>query len=98
MSTASATRNAGLAAAPRSVLAAPELSTQELLIVAQSIAADSARWEPRVHHDPFQRTYHEVARTDTHSAWLICALASSRASSTSACRRAFRSCEMPATS
>ena len=49
-----------------------DLTTQELLIVAQKIARDTALWEPRVQHDPLQRTFHEVARTDDFSAWLIC--------------------------
>ena len=44
----------------------------ELVAIAHSIAVQRELWHPHVHHDPRQRTYHEVARTDAFSAWLIC--------------------------
>lgn len=50
----------------------PALSPTELLGVAHGLAVQHDLWHPHVRHDPLQRTYHEVARTDRYSAWLIC--------------------------
>lgn len=51
---------------------ARELTPTELLGVAHRLAVQQELWHRHVRHDPLQRTYHEVARTDTFSAWLIC--------------------------
>jgi predicted metal-dependent enzyme (double-stranded beta helix superfamily) len=50
----------------------PDLTPTELLGVAHGLAVQQNLWHPHVRHDPLQRTYHEVARTDRYSAWLIC--------------------------
>ncbi len=50
----------------------PDLTPTELLGVAHALAVQQNLWHPHVRHDPLQRTYHEVARTDRYSAWLIC--------------------------
>lgn len=49
-----------------------DLTPTELLGVAHGLAVQQNLWHPHVRHDPLQRTYHEVARTDAYSAWLIC--------------------------
>ncbi|MBJ7470093.1 MAG: cysteine dioxygenase family protein, partial [Solirubrobacteraceae bacterium] len=49
-----------------------DLTPTELLGVAHGLAVQQNLWHPHVRHDPLQRTYHEVARTDRYSAWLIC--------------------------
>lgn len=49
-----------------------ELTPTELLGVAHGLAVQHDLWHPHVRHDPLQRTYHEVARTELFSAWLIC--------------------------
>lgn len=54
------------------VVPAPDLTPTELLGVAHGLAVNQNLWHPHVRHDPLQRTYHEVARTDRYSAWLIC--------------------------
>lgn len=51
---------------------ARELTPTELLGVAHRLAVQQELWHRHVRHDPLQRTYHEVARTDAFSAWLIC--------------------------
>jgi Cysteine dioxygenase type I len=56
--------------APQEV--APELTPTELLGVAHGLAVQHDLWHPHVRHDPLQRTYHEVAREERFSAWLIC--------------------------
>ncbi len=50
----------------------PDLTPTELLGVAHGLAVNQNLWHPHIRHDPLQRTYHEVARTDRYSAWLIC--------------------------
>jgi quercetin dioxygenase-like cupin family protein len=55
-----------VACAPR------ELEGTELIAVAHHIAAQQDLWHPHARHDPLRRTFHEVARTDLYSAWLIC--------------------------
>lgn len=49
-----------------------ELTPTELLGVAHRLAVQGDLWHRHVRHDPLQRTYHEVARTEAFSAWLIC--------------------------
>lgn len=49
-----------------------DLTPTELLGVAHGLAVQQNLWHPHVRHDPLQRTYHEVARTEEYSAWLIC--------------------------
>lgn len=49
-----------------------KLTPTELLGVAHGLAVQHDLWHPHIRHDPLQRTYAEVARTDRFSAWLIC--------------------------
>jgi quercetin dioxygenase-like cupin family protein len=66
--------HAGAAPSPMTLVpsALPDLTPTELLGVAHGLAVNHDLWHPHVRHDPLQRTYHEVARTDRYSAWLIC--------------------------
>lgn len=61
-----------LAGADCAPAAAAELTPTQLLGVAHRLAVQHELWHPHVRHDPLQRTYHEVARTEQFSAWLIC--------------------------
>ncbi len=78
MSSATATGHAPATASatPRALSAVasprPDLTPTELLGVAHGLAVKQNLWHPHVRHEPLQRTYHEVARTDRYSAWLIC--------------------------
>lgn len=64
--------NATLTPLPSAPTTSTELTPTELLGVAHGLAVNQNLWHPHVRHDPLQRTYHEVARTEAYSAWLIC--------------------------
>jgi predicted metal-dependent enzyme (double-stranded beta helix superfamily) len=49
-----------------------DLSDEELLACARRFAARPELWEDQVNHDPEQRTYAELARSEHLDVWLIC--------------------------
>src|SRR5215213_4473150 len=54
------------------LLPSRDLTASELTRVACALAGEQESWRPYVRHDPQQRTYHPLLRTDHVSAWLIC--------------------------
>ncbi|HET7443528.1 MAG TPA: cysteine dioxygenase family protein [Solirubrobacterales bacterium] len=49
-----------------------DLTNEELLAVANQIAARPELWSNHVEHDPNQRTYAELLRDEHLDVWLIC--------------------------
>jgi predicted metal-dependent enzyme (double-stranded beta helix superfamily) len=49
-----------------------DLSDEQLLAVANQIAARPDLWSPHVDHDPSQRTYKQLLRDEYLDVWLLC--------------------------
>jgi len=49
-----------------------DLSDEQLLAVANGIAAQPALWSHHVEHDPRQRTYKQLLRDEHLDVWLLC--------------------------
>jgi len=49
-----------------------DLSDEQLLPVANGIAAQPALWSHHVEHDPRQRTYKQLLRDEHLDVWLLC--------------------------
>ena len=49
-----------------------ELSTDQLLALAQRLAADPAAWEPHVRLDPDRRACHPLLKAPNATVWLLC--------------------------
>jgi|SRR6476659_5361747 len=49
-----------------------DLTGEELLAVANEIAARPALWSPHVEHDPARRTYRQLLRDEHLDVWLLC--------------------------
>ena len=51
------------------------LEAEQLRDLAADLAAETARWQPHVRHDPAQRIYHRLVQTADVTAYLICWMA-----------------------
>jgi hypothetical protein len=49
-----------------------DLTDDELVAVAEQIAARKELWSEHVSHDPEHRTYHELVRDEHVDVWLLC--------------------------
>jgi len=49
-----------------------DLTSEQLLAVANEIAARPALWSDQIEHDPTQRTYRQLLRDDHLDVWLLC--------------------------
>jgi predicted metal-dependent enzyme (double-stranded beta helix superfamily) len=49
-----------------------DLSNEQLLAVANEIAARPALWSGQIEHDPTQRTYKQLLRDENLDVWLLC--------------------------
>lgn len=49
-----------------------DLTREQLLAVANEIAARPALWSHRIEHDPTQRTYEQLLRDEHLDVWLLC--------------------------
>ncbi len=49
-----------------------DLTDEQLLVVANQIAAQSALWSHHIEHDPEQRTYKQLLRDEHLDVWLLC--------------------------
>jgi predicted metal-dependent enzyme (double-stranded beta helix superfamily) len=49
-----------------------DLTGEELMVVANALAARPELWSELVHHDPSQRTYEQLLRDEHLDVWLIC--------------------------
>ncbi|HET9198824.1 MAG TPA: cysteine dioxygenase family protein [Solirubrobacterales bacterium] len=49
-----------------------DLNEEQLLAVANAVAAQPALWADRVDHDPTRRTYEQLLRDEHLDLWLLC--------------------------